>query len=94
MEAAWSTFEQDRVEALKRVLADGYRDDARIDIDTLVVNALRDLDTPHVQVPAYFGSRVGTLMTMNDLAGKLPHLVRAAHPDPVGPRAAWLCRQR
>jgi hypothetical protein len=38
VEGAWSTFEQGRVEALKRVLADGYRDDARIDIDTLVVN--------------------------------------------------------
>ena len=53
VEGAWSTFEQDRVEALKRVLADGYRDNARIDIDTLVVKALRDLDPPHVQVLHY-----------------------------------------
>jgi hypothetical protein len=40
VEGAWSTFEQDRAEALKRVLLDGYQDGARIDIDSLVVKGL------------------------------------------------------
>ena len=60
VEGAWSTFEQDRVEALKRVLADGFSNSARIDVDTLVVKALRDLDSPHLQVYAPQSGTVGT----------------------------------
>jgi hypothetical protein len=79
VEGTWSTFEQDRVEALKRVLADGFTDSARIDIDTLVVKALRDLDPPHVQLLAYFGG-LGGPATLNGMAAALPELVRALAP--------------
>jgi hypothetical protein len=79
VEGAWSTFEQDRVEALKRVLADGFSDSARIDVDTVVIKALRDLDPPHVQVLAYFGRWPGAI-TLNNIATNLPGLVGAVRP--------------
>jgi hypothetical protein len=79
VEGAWSTFEQDRVDTLKRVLADGFSNSARIDIDTVVVKALRDLDSAHVQVLARFSTVAGA-WTMNGLATALPDLAGALSP--------------
>jgi hypothetical protein len=79
VEGAWSTFEWDRVDTLKRILADGFSNSARIDIDTVVVKALRDLDPPHVRVLAQFGVMAGA-WTTNDLATTLPDLAGALSP--------------
>jgi hypothetical protein len=84
VEGAWSTFEQDRVEALKRILADGFSNSARrIDIDTLVVKALQYLDPPHVQVLATMASwgRGGMgYGSVDDLTWSLPQLSGAMDP--------------
>lgn len=50
LEAAWSTLDDDNLKALSYVLADGFQDDARIDIGQFVVKALRELGTAHVRV--------------------------------------------
>ena len=50
LEAAWSTLDRHKVRALSYVLADGFQDDARLDVDQLVVKALRELEVPHVRV--------------------------------------------
>jgi hypothetical protein len=42
--------ERDGVETLKRVLTDRFSNSVRIDIDTVVVKALRDLDSPQVHL--------------------------------------------
>jgi hypothetical protein len=50
LEAAWNTLEDDHLQALSYVLADGFQDDARIDIGQFVVEALRELEPAHVRV--------------------------------------------
>lgn len=50
LETAWSTLDRHRLRTLSYVLAESFRDDARLDIDQLVVKALRDLDPPHIRV--------------------------------------------
>jgi hypothetical protein len=50
VEAAWRLAEEEKTIALARLLADGVRDDARIDIDRLFVAALREFEPAHVQV--------------------------------------------
>ena len=50
LETAWTTLDQRKLRTLSYVLADGFKDDARLDIDQLVVKALRDLDPPHIRV--------------------------------------------
>jgi hypothetical protein len=50
LEAAWSTLDDDNLRALSYVLADGFQDDARIDIGQFVVKALRELGPAHVRV--------------------------------------------
>lgn len=52
-----------KVEALGRVLADGLRDDARLDEALLLAAALHDLEAPHVRLlvaMGYVGLRGGT----------------------------------
>ncbi|WP_406051349.1 hypothetical protein [Kribbella sp. NBC_00889] len=49
IEAAWRLASDEKTEALARVLADGVRDDARLDVDPLFVAALREMDPAHVQ---------------------------------------------
>jgi hypothetical protein len=50
LEVAWSTLDRQKLRALSYVLADGFQDDARLDVDQLVVKALRELEAPHVRV--------------------------------------------
>jgi hypothetical protein len=50
LEAAWSTLDKHKLHALSYVLADGFQDDARLDVDQLVVRALRELEPAHVRV--------------------------------------------
>jgi hypothetical protein len=50
VEAAWRLAEEEKTVALARLLADGVRDDARIDIDRLYVAAIREFEPAHVRV--------------------------------------------
>jgi hypothetical protein len=50
VQAAQTTLNDQKVAALARVLADGLRDDARLDVSWLIVQALADLESPHVRV--------------------------------------------
>jgi hypothetical protein len=50
LEAAWSTLDHDNLRALSYVLADGFQDDARIDVGQFVLKALRELGPAHVRV--------------------------------------------
>jgi hypothetical protein len=52
LEAVWSTLDRHKLRTLSYVLADGFRDDGRLDIDQLVIKALRELDPPHIRVLA------------------------------------------
>jgi hypothetical protein len=61
------------VEALRRVLADGFSNSARIDLDTLIVKAIRGLDPPHVEALAAMDPSASST-TWTELANALPHL--------------------
>jgi hypothetical protein len=50
LEAAWSILDRHRLRTLSYVLADGFQDDASLDVDQLVIKALRELDAPHIRV--------------------------------------------
>jgi hypothetical protein len=50
LEAVWSTLDRHNLRALSHVLADGFQDDARIEVDRLVIKALRELEAPHIRV--------------------------------------------
>jgi hypothetical protein len=50
LEAAWSTVDRHKLRMLARVMADGFQDDARLDVDQLVVRALRELESAHLRV--------------------------------------------
>jgi hypothetical protein len=50
LETAWSTLDKHKLRALSYVLAKGFQDDARLDVDQFVIRALRDLDAPHIRV--------------------------------------------
>ena len=59
LEAAWSTLDRHNLRALSNVLADGFQDDARIDVDRLVIKALRELEAPHIRVLELMASAGG-----------------------------------
>ncbi|MEU4191367.1 hypothetical protein AB0E69_05680 [Kribbella sp. NPDC026611] len=50
VDAAWRFADEEKIVGLARLLADGIRDDARIDTDRLFVVALRDFEPAHIQV--------------------------------------------
>jgi hypothetical protein len=50
LEAAWNTLDRHNLRTLSYVLADGFQDAARLEVDKLVVRALRELDAPHIRV--------------------------------------------
>jgi hypothetical protein len=50
LEAAWNTLDRHKLRTLSYVLADGFQDDARLDIDQLLIGALRELQPGHVRV--------------------------------------------
>jgi hypothetical protein len=50
LEAAWSTLDRHKLRMLAHVLADCFRDDARLDVDRLVIRALRELEPAHLRV--------------------------------------------
>jgi hypothetical protein len=57
LQAAASTLDQEKIEALARCLANGVEDVARVDEEALIVRALADLDPVHVRVLARLGTR-------------------------------------
>lgn len=89
IEAAWRSRGREHLRALAQVLADGARDDARLDVDKLVADALQDFGPAHLQVLVmfarayvdYYGSdyephleRKKALLGAQSLAEALPHL--------------------
>lgn len=50
VQAAWRTLDERKVEALTGVLADGARDDARLDVDRLIARAVASMEAAHIQV--------------------------------------------
>jgi len=50
IQAALATLNDQRVAALAQALGDGLRDEAQLDTSWLVVQALADLESPHVRV--------------------------------------------
>lgn len=50
IQAASTTFDEDKVRALGRVLASGISEDARVGEATLLVRALASLEAPHIAV--------------------------------------------
>jgi hypothetical protein len=50
LETAWSTLDRHNLRTLSYVLAEGFQDAARLEVDKLVVRALRELDAPHIRV--------------------------------------------
>jgi len=59
LEAAWSTLDRHNLRALSHVLADGFQDDARLDVDRLVIRALREFEAPHARVLELMASAGG-----------------------------------
>jgi hypothetical protein len=76
VEAAWATLDGAKLRTLGYVLADGLADDARLDVDQLVIRALRRLEAGHIQVLALV---VRGRMSPTGLSAHLPH-VGAAMP--------------
>lgn len=50
VDAAWLTLDRRKLRILSLALAGGLRDDARLEIDTLVIRALRELESSHIRV--------------------------------------------
>src|SRR5258707_283007 len=89
-DAAIASRMERKVRALARLVAEGVRDEARIDDAAIMVAALSELDVPHVQVlqvmvrdsdgrqPSRSGDPVaeGAWLT-SQLEAHLPHLVPA-----------------
>lgn len=102
-EAAWWTVEQAKLRALAAVLADGVRDDARLEISWLVARALRDIEVPHLRVLEVFrqeesspepshDDRVRSL-DVNDVAEQLPELAEGINAL-IAPLEAAGCIRR
>jgi hypothetical protein len=50
MEVAFKARAKRKIEALARVVAENLHDDARLDLSLLVVSALEQLESPHIQL--------------------------------------------
>jgi hypothetical protein len=50
LEAAYDTLDEHKLRTFTSVLADGLQDDARLDMNQLVLAAVRELDAPHLRV--------------------------------------------
>lgn len=87
VEAAWRLTGQQKAEALARILADGIKDDARLDVEPLFLAAIRDLESAHVQTLRTMTNgtnpkdviegppvREGTEWATEHLVEALPHL--------------------
>jgi hypothetical protein len=85
LETAWSTLDRHKLRTLSCVLAEGFQDDARLDIDQLVVKALRALDPPHVRVLDVMAKEEG--IPILEPGGSF-------QPDPAAPIGIELSRVR
>ena len=92
VDAAWHFADDRKIEGLARVLAEATADDARLDLATLIVAALRELEPAHVQVLRAMTEHVNTSDAFEDkqvgesgewatshLAAHLPHLADGMH---------------
>lgn len=84
---AAEALDREKVEALAACLANGIRDDARIDEESIMIRALADLDPVHIRVLAWLDAEVnGTPRDISTfIRGKSGHSAEAAAPDLSGP---------
>lgn len=74
LEAAWATLDGHRLRTLGYVLADGIADDARLDVDQLVIRALRELEAGHLAVLVKVADWGKLGVTDDDLRHRLSRL--------------------
>ena len=91
--AAMETLSEPRLRTLAYVLADGFSDDARLDVSRMYVHALRSLETYHVRVLDHLDrvfrngtDELSTSCDPDELAAVFPGLGPALHPDLGRPR--------
>jgi hypothetical protein len=93
LEAAWSTLDPRRLRLLAHVLAEGFRDDAKLDIDREVIRAFRDLEAAHLQVLREAAQAIeeqpdnpNTVrgVRVKFLGKRLPHFIEGMHPLVAG----------
>jgi hypothetical protein len=90
IEAAWRTRNRDKRKALCRVLAEGIKDEALIDVSNLLAEAFRDIEAPHLRLLEHMAQRPPDdtrAWGPEDLAEQLPGLA-----DGVAPLLASLQR--
>jgi hypothetical protein len=83
VEASMRTRDGDKLRALKVVLAEGFVDEARIHIATLLADALREIEAPHVTVLDHMAQRPPgdtRMWGLEELEGKLPRLAEGMGP--------------
>jgi hypothetical protein len=91
LQAAYNAKTKQKIRGLARVLAENLHDDARVDLCSLVVAALAELEPPHVrvlhtfvhEVPTFTSPRISTesdAWPCAQLKERLPNLADAIMP--------------
>jgi len=84
--AAWNTLSQTKVDALARVLAEGFADQAQLDRSWLLACTIEELEAPHVRILAMMvrqpdlASAQGLLWDQSSLMRGLPELASGIIP--------------
>ena len=72
-EAASRTANQEKVDVLGRIWAHALGDDAKPDEDTMMLRAVADLETPHVQLLVWLAAD-DKVHSVDEMTAALPHL--------------------